>query len=571
MERLSPDTRAGGEIAVPPQATAPALLSRRTSGDRREPDPPESFVSSYRWALLIVLLVVEVMVVTVCCDSEDTGAGIESLLDLSRMAFQVVAVATGIWLVFRGGRREGPPSRVRSVDRIGWVYVPVHLASMLGFIGLTMALSRGGPSFLPPALRAAAWIVLGAAALGTWLAIAAPSSNWVSRAGEHRGLLLGCLALGLLAWALARSAEYLWRPLAWGTLRIVHASLRMADPEAFCDPASYRVGMPSFHVEIAAACSGYEGIGMILALLGVYLWVDRRSLRFPHALILLPLGVSVIWLVNAARIAAMIWIGASGYRDVALGGFHSQAGWLAFIAVGLGLIALARLGPLAGLARDDELISRGGWPSAPYLVPFLGGIAALMLTRAVSGEVDRLYPLRVVAVGGLLWSFRGTYAAWRWRPSWQAVALGVVAFVAWINLTSHSADVGPGLGDSRMDPGGPWGAWAIAWISFRIAGAVITVPLAEELAFRAYLTRRLIKSDFSSLEMGAFSWPSCLVSSALFGLLHHSWLAGTVAGLLFSLALYRRGRVADAVLAHATANACLAAYVVATGQWWLWD
>jgi CAAX prenyl protease-like protein len=200
----------------------------------------------------------------------------------------------------------------------------------------------------------------------------------------------------------------------------------------------------------------------------------------------------------------------------------------------------------------------------------LVAIAAGMLTRAFTDDFDRLYPLRVVAVGGSLWAFRGVYARLRWDPSWQAVAIGVVAFFSWIGLTSPP-EVDLALSDPRIGLAGTPDVWRFAWLCFRIMGSVITAPLAEELAFRAYLTRRLIAADYSTLPLGTFSWPSCLVSSAVFGLLHGSWFAGTVAGMLFALALYRRGRVADAILAHATTNACLAAYVVTTGNWWLWN
>jgi membrane protease YdiL (CAAX protease family) len=42
------------------------------------------------------------------------------------------------------------------------------------------------------------------------------------------------------------------------------------------------------------------------------------------------------------------------------------------------------------------------------------------------------------------------------------------------------------------------------------------------------------------------------------------------AGILFGLAVIRRGRIGDAVVAHATANALLAAYVLAYHKWHLW-
>ena len=112
--------------------------------------------------------------------------------------------------------------------------------------------------------------------------------------------------------------------------------------------------------------------------------------------------------------------------------------------------------------------------------------------------------------------------------------------------------------------------WALAWLAARTVGSVITVPIAEELAFRGYLIRRLVAADFWKVPPGHFTPAALFGSSILFGALHRRWLAGSLAGLLFSLALSQRGRVSDAVLAHATTNALIAATVIATGRWALW-
>lgn len=96
-----------------------------------------------------------------------------------------------------------------------------------------------------------------------------------------------------------------------------------------------------FDVQIAAACAGYECIGLVLAVLSVYLWTLRAELRFPNALWLLPLGVILIWTLNAFRIAALIGIGAHISPEIALTGFHSQAGWMTFLMVTIGLMLTA--------------------------------------------------------------------------------------------------------------------------------------------------------------------------------------------------------------------------------------
>ncbi len=52
------------------------------------------------------------------------------------------------------------------------------------------------------------------------------------------------------------------------------------------------LGTRTFQVEIAKECAGYEGIGLMWVTLGAYLWVFRARLRFPHALLLLPIGTT---------------------------------------------------------------------------------------------------------------------------------------------------------------------------------------------------------------------------------------------------------------------------------------
>ena len=114
-------------------------------------------------------------------------------------------------------------------------------------------------------------------------------------------------------------------------------------------------------------------------------------------------------------------------------------------------------------------------------------------------------------------------------------------------------------------------AGRIAWLVFRTAAAVITVPIAEELVFRGFLIRRLISADFESLDPRRYTIVSVLISSLAFGLLHGDrWLAGTLTGFLYAFVYLKRGRIGDAVAAHATTNALLAAWVLIGSRWYLW-
>jgi CAAX prenyl protease-like protein len=221
------------------------------------------------------------------------------------------------------------------------------------------------------------------------------------------------------------------------------------------------------------------------------------------------------------------------------------------------------------MAKNGPRVSTVEYPAAPYLVPLLALVGTLMLIGSFSsGGVDWLYGLRVLATAAALAYFLPTYlrtGILEWRLSWQSIAIGALVFGIWMALAPLSG------ADSSRELATMSGLGALTWLAFRIIGSIVTVPLAEELAFRGFLTRRLIAEDFSSVPMGKCTWLSFLISSAAFGALHDRWLAGTIAGMLFALALYRRGKVMDAVVAHATANTLLTFYVLASGNWAAWS
>jgi CAAX prenyl protease-like protein len=256
---------------------------------------------------------------------------------------------------------------------------------------------------------------------------------------------------------------------------------------------------------------------------------------------------------------------------IAVGGFHSQTGWIAFNLVGLGLIAGAHRCRWF-LARDPEPRDpTRSSPTASHLMPLLTLVGSAMVTGAFTEGFDRAYPLRMAGVLAVLCWYRRDYAAWRpsWSLSWSwgAVGIGAAVFGLWMAL--EPAPVGSPAGFDPRRELTP--AWAVAWLVARVVGSVLIVPLAEELAFRGYLIRRLISADFREVLPGRLTWVSLAASSVAFGALHGRWLAGTLAGLAYALALHRRGSLGDAVLAHATTNALIAAYVLATATWSLWS
>jgi len=273
-----------------------------------------------------------------------------------------------------------------------------------------------------------------------------------------------------------------------------------------------------------------------------------------------------VWVVNAVRIAVLIWIGTYSPK-LAIGGFHSQAGWLGFSAVALGLVWLShrlRLFSVSPVVRS----SAGTDPTAAYLAPLLAGVAVQMVTIAFVPAPDAWYPLRAGVAAVLLawfWRHYEGFGTGAWMGSLFGVAVGVGVFAMWVGLSQVMT------GGNGLDPRSivaDWPSWAAnLWLAAWLVGFVIVTPLAEEIAFRGYLMRRIIAVDFQTVPLSKFTWASFLVSSVVFGLLHGQWLAGTLAGMAYAGVVYRTGRLRDAVLAHAVTNGLLAASGFATGYW----
>ena len=449
-----------------------------------------------------------------------------------------------------------------------WPWAALHVTALLAFHHLTalgFGTSSGTPDLSMPWL--AAWITAGAATLGFWMLIIAPARAWSRVLHRQWPNLVLSLGVGTAVWLGGLLVQNLWRPLAGGTLRLSALLLSPIYPEMTYDPSRGLVGSSSFIVEIYPVCSGYEGITLVSVFVATYLWIFRKDLPFPRALVLFPIGIVSIWLTNVLRVTALIVIGTSISPEIAGQGFHSQAGWIAFTLVSLALIAISHRWLTSERTAPGAASAPAPRPELALLLPLMALMATTMVTAAASAGFDALYPLGVMVTGAVLWHYRAAYRPMFGSWAWEPFAIGTLVFVIWILLVPGNGGEGQPLVDRLTE----WPAWlAAAWLLFRVLGSVVTVPIAEELAFRGYLIRKLVSSDFERVPPRQFTWLSFTVSSLLFGLLHQNLLAGVLAGAAFALALYRRGRVGDAILAHMTSNALIALAVLAGGRWGLW-
>jgi len=101
--------------------------------------------------------------------------------------------------------------------------------------------------------------------------------------------------------------------------------------------------------------------------------------------------------------------------------------------------------------------------------------------------------------------------------------------------------------------------------------SVVIVPITEELFWRGWMMRWLIKPDFERIPLGAYAAGSFWMVAVLFAAEHGSyWDVGLAAGIIFNLWMVRTKSLGDLILAHAVTNAGLGAYVIAAGKWEYW-
>jgi exosortase E/protease (VPEID-CTERM system) len=460
-----------------------------------------------------------------------------------------LAVVLGIWFL-RGPaiaalRMPYPPARLA-------VAIAGHLAAY-GLFALATRWVMGKPDALEP-WELIVWLAAGGLTVLTWAVAMLPPPAWPVLAWHGRWLWLLAAAVAAVASLVARAIRNEWDFLSEPAMRVAYGVLRFILPDVDYDPNTRLLGTPRFWVEVGAPCSGYEGLGLMTVYLVVYLILFRHGLRFPRAYLLIPFALVAVWMANVLRLAALVWIGDRVSPSLAIGGFHSQAGWVGFNLVALALLIVAHRSRL--FTREEARGATGPNPTTAYLAPMLAAIAVQMLAKALSPNPDLLYPVRALVAGCLLWYFWPRYTALRSPgrgPAWVglawAVAAGVGMFLIWIALVPK---------EEHFKPADDLSRWlAAGWVVAKVIGFVIVTPLAEELAFRGCLMRRLISSDFEAVPPGTFTWVSFLLSSVLFGLMHGEWAAGILAGMAYGLVVVRTGRVRDAVVAHALTNGLL--------------
>ena len=216
-------------------------------------------------------------------------------------------------------------------------------------------------------------------------------------------------------------------------------------------------------------------------------------------------------------------------------------------------------------------------PWTAYVLPY---VLFLVLTE-IGGFFEPFGPLLAYPVklftcaAALVWfarkvGFPELRGGYRWALLPLDVAVGLAVFAVWI--APESIDFLK-IRESSFDPHEAGAQWLTPLLVVRLAGAVLLVPVMEELLMRSFLPRWLDMpqgGDWRGQPIGKFTLYSFVWTVILFGAVHNRWAVGLAAGVLYNGYLAWRRSLLPVIVAHAVTNLALGIYVLRTELWTFW-
>jgi len=203
----------------------------------------------------------------------------------------------------------------------------------------------------------------------------------------------------------------------------------------------------------------------------------------------------------------------------------------------------------------------------PFVAPFFLFMAFLIVEGGGPDQHYLLYVPKTIYVGAvILWYARALPTLVPKAPT-ISVLVGIAGVVLWVGLDPwlvHYEQPLIGRSPFQLYPAGE--AWALFGV--RIFGIAVVVPIMEELFWRGFLMRWLIKEDFTTVPIGTYTPLSFFVTTAFFAVEHGpEWPLGAIVGLLYGAWFIRTKSLGSVMLAHGMTNFLLALYCLRTDDW----
>lgn len=221
--------------------------------------------------------------------------------------------------------------------------------------------------------------------------------------------------------------------------------------------------------------------------------------------------------------------------------------------------------------------SRGYRDEVAYVAPMSVFLGLIWVGTTWKSLYPAAYVARAVIVAALLVIFWRRYTRISWRYAGLGAIVGVIGIVQWVGMQLWLQNTFERFKPDPADVFNPFATFstpAAAWafIAVRLFGAVLVVPVMEELFWRDYLWRQIISpNDFKLAGVGEFEWPAFLIIPAVFATVHAPWWPTAIVWALMigALLVYTRS-LGACIIAHAVTNLLLAAYVLKTQDWAFW-
>jgi CAAX prenyl protease-like protein len=218
------------------------------------------------------------------------------------------------------------------------------------------------------------------------------------------------------------------------------------------------------------------------------------------------------------------------------------------------------------LVRDD----------VAYILPMGIFLAITWAASQWPSAFPFFYILKTILTAAALWFLWQHYTPIRWNYAWLGVLVGVVGIVQWIGMQLLLQKYIP-LFRPSGDAFNPFDHFHSsvtrdAFIAVRMIGAVLVVPVMEELFWRDFLWRQILApNDFKLATVGEWSLGTFLIVAVAFATVHGNWWPTAIVWALMigALLVYTKS-LGACIIAHAVTNLLLAVYVLVYHDWSFW-
>lgn len=221
----------------------------------------------------------------------------------------------------------------------------------------------------------------------------------------------------------------------------------------------------------------------------------------------------------------------------------------------------------------DRTVLARALPFAIFILFLVLDTYLKQLFNWVQVDSKWLYVIRIAAVCACLIYFLRDYVELKTKPVISdflyASVSGFIVFVVWIFpfpswlvAGVDAVAINPTQGQTQFE--------AMVWFATRIMGAVLVVPVMEELFWRSYIMRRYDSVNFLSVNPETLSGFAYVGSACLFALEHSLWLPGLFAGLVYGELYKTYKNLWIPIFAHAVTNGLLGIWVLYTHHWQYW-